>query len=189
MPIITRRTMYLMLLLALTFGAAGEIERFARPGTSGLDLVWWPRFPLVMGWVHDDEASWRISSNVLLPRGQTFAQSPVVIYGTAVYKPNGSAKSLSEFIAADQEGFKQRSPDAQIAKLPPERDGDGNSLATFSFTPKAAGDWEVVAYGEEGEYFLVFVVSARNDTELHKAMPVFRSVIAGYHAAAQSDAS
>jgi hypothetical protein len=188
MTTITRRTMYLMLLLALTFGAAGEIERFARPGTSGLDFVWWPRFPLVMGWVHDDEASWRISSNVLLPRGQTFAQSPVMIYGSAIYKPNGSSKTLPEFIAADQEGFKQRSPEAQIAKLTAERDGDGNSLPTFSFTPKAEGDWEVVAYGEEGDYFLVFVVSARNETELRKAMPVFRAVIAGHHAAAQSNA-
>jgi hypothetical protein len=39
---------------------------------------------------------------------------------------------------------------------------DGQRLRSFSFFPKAKGNWERVAYGEEDEFFLLFTISARS---------------------------
>lgn len=173
-------TAFCIVMALFSASTNAAIDKLARPGSSGLDLVWWPRLPKVEGWKHDEDASWAISANVLLRKGENFSDAPAVIYASATYKPRTTSKTLQQFIAAEQEDFSSRVPGVRIEKLSPLVDAGGNRLETCSFTPSRKGDWEVLAYGEEDEFFLIFAVSAHGKDALRAAMPAFRSLVARY---------
>ena len=59
--------------------------------------------------------------------------------------------------------------------------GDGTKLRTFGFFPKAAqGHWELVAYGREPEYVLMFCISATSKVALEKYRPAFLTMVRSY---------
>ena len=58
--------------------------------------------------------------------------------------------------------------------------GDGTKLRTFSFTPAAEGHWELVAYGREPKYVLMFCVSAKTKDALEKSRPAFLAMVRSY---------
>ena len=161
--------------------ANAEIEKFARPGSKGLDLVWWPRLPILAGWHHDREASWQVGANVLVPEGESFSDAPAILYGNAVFKPRTEAKTLAEFIKNDQTDFKQNVPGVKISAIAPLPDGDKQQLATYQFTPTSKGDWEIIAYGEEDDFFLVFALNAHSEAAMRATLPAFKMMIRRYH--------
>jgi hypothetical protein len=170
----------LFLASVVGFPAFGAVDKFARPGERGLDLVWWPRLPKLESWKHDEDASWAITANVLVPKGRTFADAPAVIYASATYKARTKSKSLAQFIAEDQASFRERVSGIKIARVSSLTNGDGKKLETYSFTPTSEGDWEVISYGEEGDFYLIFAVSAHGEKALNAALPSFRLLVSHY---------
>ena len=178
----TRRLVLIAVLIAAFANcASAEIEKFGRPGTNGLDLVWWPHLPALQGWHHDEEASWKLTANVLVPAGQNFDEAPAIMYANAVFKPRTEAKTLAEFIANDQKDFKENVPGVKISSLPALPDGDGKNLTTYQFIPSSKGDWEVISYGEEGDFFLVFALNAHSGAAMRATLPAFKSLVRRYH--------
>jgi len=167
-------------LLSLTVLANAEIEKGGNLCDSGVCVYWWPRLPPVTGWHQDMEVSRRQGVNALAPDGSTFNEAETVMYGTAATKAGSEAANLEEFIAADMKGFAEHQPGSLVTEVAPLTTGDGLKLRSFTFFPKREGNWERVAFGEEGEYFLVFTVSSRTQAGYEKALPIFAAMLKGY---------
>lgn len=58
--------------------------------------------------------------------------------------------------------------------------GDGTSLRTFSFTPVEKGHWELVAYGREPEFVLMFCISANSQAALEEHRAAFLAMVRSY---------
>ena len=170
------------MLLALALPAAAEIEKYAVPSEQGFCLHWWPKLPSIEGWEQDREHSLHYSVNALVPSGSSFADSDVVMYAKAVYKPREpEATSLSVLIENDRSDFIKNVPGVKIEEVEPLTTGDGKKLRSLTFTPPASGgNWEQVSYGEEGDFYLIFTLSSRSADGFRSARAVYRDLISRY---------
>ena len=169
---------------ALLFAPAAraEIVKMAVPDASGLKLFWWPKLPLLAGWHQDPGASQAYSVNALVPDGQSFSDADTVMLGKANYKPNTPAlKTVQQLVDDDIKVTVQQSSGVQVHKQADIADADGKAFTVYDFAPAAAtGVWEAVAYGEEGDYFLIFMMSARSKNGFDKNLPDFTRLVKSY---------
>jgi hypothetical protein len=122
-------------------------------------------------------------ANALAPDGFTFADADAVIYARALYKPRTpQAKSLQTLIDDDKAEFRARDSAIRIEESKPISTADGQKLRTFEFVPGQSGNWERVAYGEEGDFYLLFTVSARTQEAYNKAAGAYEELISRYRA-------
>jgi len=176
---------YLKVLVALVFlasmEASAEISKVAVPEDSGFQLYWWPVLPIPAGWLHDEGISRASGVNMLRPRGTTFAKAPAVMYGRADFKPRiPEVHSLIEYVAKDRNALAEESPTTVIAELQAVRNGDGKLLSVVSYVIPSRHQWELTAYGEEGEFYLLFTLSASSEAGFNQARPVFYAMLATY---------
>lgn len=168
-------------ILLLSMAAQAEIEKTALPCDTGLCLYWWPKLPPLKGWHQDMGQSYHYGINALAPDGSSFAIAEAVIYAKASYKPRiPDTKTLEMFIADDRKKFLDSVPDITIKEVNGLISGDGEKLRSFTFFPKEKGNWEQVAYGEEGEYYLVFTLSSHSKEAFDKIQSAYRDLIAHY---------
>jgi hypothetical protein len=169
-----------VLLLSLAVQAA-EIEKRAQMCQTGICLSWWPKLPQIKGWHQDQDFSYRYGVDALAPDGFTFSNAVAVMYANAAYKPRDPrTKSLRTFIANDQQGFRSSDPGIQIAEIASLANGDGVKMRSYIFVPRGKGNWEQVTYGEEGDYYLTFVLSSRSKSGFQKARDAYRELISQY---------
>ena len=159
--------------------AAAEVEKIATACDDRLCFHWWPKVQPPVGWKQDREQSFRYNFNALAPSGSTFAQAETVMYANAVFKPRvPEASSLASFVEQDQAKFAAAGfgirPDA------PLRIASGKTAASWRLEPKPNGQWERIFYFEEGEYYMVFVISSRTSAGLQANMASFEALVAGY---------
>ncbi len=167
--------------LALPTLSIGEIFKLAIPSDQGLQLYWWPVLPEVFGWQHDEGASQQYGINALVPVGSSFSAAPAVMYGKALYKTRmPQTKSLEQLIGDDRAQFAKDTPRIAISELPLMQDGDGKPVRCLSFSPPANGNWELVAYSEEGDFYLLFTVSAQSQRALADARSAFEQLVSHY---------
>jgi hypothetical protein len=176
---------YLRLISALAicipFTVSAGVYKLAIPQKSGTEVHWWPILPVLPGWVHDEVASRRYDSNFLVPRGQTFADAPAVIYAKALYKSRiPETKSVDQLIADDERQVAKETPGIRISEQAALQDHDGRGFKCVAFAPPSEGSWEFVAYGEEDDFYLIFTVSGDSPDALEKAMPDFKKLISRY---------
>lgn len=170
-------------LFVFASGARAEIVKMAVPDTSGLKLFWWPKLPVLAGWHQDPGASQAYSVNALVPDGQSFSDADTVMLGKANYKPSTPAiKTVQQLVDDDIKVTTQQASGVQVHKAADIADADGKSFTVYDFAPAAAtgGVWEAVAYGEEGDYFLIFMTSARSKAGFDKNLPVFEQLVKTY---------
>jgi hypothetical protein len=178
-----KRAIVALLIVVAGASASAEIEKLAVPSDHGLHFYWWPRLPVVAGWLHDEAASLKLTANVLVPDGSSFGDAPAVMYAKALYKPRSpELHSLQELIDSDRSAFERDLPGLKIERLPNLTTGDRRQLVQFAFTPSTEGSWERVAYGEEDDYYLIFAISAQHEGNLRTALPAFETLVAGYKA-------
>ena len=169
------------MLLGTAPDARAEVEKFATPTAAGMHLYWWPKVPALSGWVQDQDASIANSMFALVPTGQTFTDAPTVIYAKAVFKARvPELKSLSAFVDDDKKGALANTPGTTATTTKPLTDGDGRHLVSLLFRPASKGYWEQVSYLEEGEFYLVFAVSARSEAELNAARGSYEWLVSHY---------
>ena len=174
-------TPIILLLLSGIFPAAhAETEGFAY--ACGSSTCFWRR-PIVdppPGWVRDDEAGAHFKFNAFAKKGEDFVDAGAVLYANAIYRKNAEP-TLAAQIAADKKRILKSDPRAKISEAPSRQNADGKRLATFMFVPqKDADGWETVAYDEEGDHYLRFVLSARNKRAHDEALPAFTAFVRGY---------
>jgi hypothetical protein len=172
--------LFLLLMCVLVPAARAETEGFTYACESG--MCFWRR-PIVEpppGWARDDAAGAHFRFNAFARKGEDFTKANAVLYANAVYRKNG-APSLAEQIARDKERILQSDPKSKIGAAKPVQNADAKSLATFTFIPSQQDDsWETVAYDEEGDYYLRFVLSAQTKEAHDKALPDFVAFVRGY---------
>jgi hypothetical protein len=181
----SRSKLFLPVLLAVVLmapaAANAKIDKKATLGKNGIRLYWWPDLAHIKGWHHEDGASMEYGVNAEAPDGYTFSNAVAVIYAEAIYKPREpETKSLAMFIKNDKASFLAKDPAIEITEVDPLKTADGRSLATYTYFPAKEGNWEEVSYGEEGDYYLVFVISSRTRPGFEKALPVYEGFIREY---------
>ena len=134
----------------------------------------------LIGWALDSDSSQRFGVTVLVPAGSSMASAPAVIYGKALDKERlPEDMSLAQLIADDRTEFEINAPDVAIQEVAPLRDSKGRRVTCIAYSPADAGNWEHVAYVEDGDFYLVFTVSAPSEAALKTALPAFGKLVAG----------
>ncbi len=170
-------------LFALIGAAPGlaEIERIAAPTDGGFQFYWWPKLVAADGWHHDPEVSRRTQSNMLLPDGASFSDAETVIYARAIYrKAEDQHESLDELIHHDMAKFRSRDPEMKISEAEAVTLADGSELVSYEFVPDKGMNWERVAYGEDGDFFLIFVLSSRSERGYAESTGAFEQIVSSY---------
>lgn len=132
-----------------------------------------------LGWVLDLEAGKSLESDaVLYPKGTRYGDAPSVLYATA--QERGKGKDLAEIIQLDFNGTKSQNPRLSMEKGP----------TLYSLLQKPAqvrfyngfkdGHWEAVAYLEEEEVLMTFVLSSSDEKIFHEDLPALQVLVASY---------
>jgi len=123
--------------------------------------------------------------NTRIPNGSDFGTAGAIMYGEATYKSelekgDPKIKSLTDLIAHDVADF-AKDRDSTVSEAAPLKNGDGKVLRTVTFFRAKDQNWERVAYDEEGDFYLMFVVNAKNQKVYLESQAVFESMIGNYH--------
>lgn len=178
----TSRSVLIAAALASALSAShAEIEKFSTICNQGICFAWWPKLPTLAKWHHDRQSSLMYGFNALVPNGSSFAEAEAIIYAIAPYKPRvPDDKTLEQHIQHDLDNFLAETPDLQITETDSLVTKDGKRLRSFLFQPRTRGQWERVTYGEEGEFFISFVASARTEIGLKNAMKDYLHLVRQY---------
>jgi hypothetical protein len=164
----------------------GEIEKHAIVDCKGICFYWWPKLAPIPGW-HSDQAvnysTGENGANVLIPDGSSFADADTIMYASATFKPryekdNPKSKSLAAFIADDEAHFREEG--RNIAQAAPLTTKNGQTLRSLTFILPKGAQWERVSYGEEGEYYLLFVISSRTESGFRKNQDAYEHLVEQY---------
>lgn len=156
--------LYLVFFIAfLPFSALAEIENLAIPNHEGLALYSWPKVSAPEGWHQDTPQSYYYRSNAFAPDGKTFRNSEVVMYARAESKAKlAEIKTFEDFIEKDKKDFLTSDSNVEIQEAKSLLTADSKSLTSFFF--KSGKSIERVSYGEEGEFYIIFTISSRDET-------------------------
>jgi hypothetical protein len=170
---------------ALLFLCAGapraEIERTASLGDKAILVYWWPKLAVPEGWHHDRAESMSNGFNALAPDGSDFAGAETVMYANALHKPREpDLKTLESVVENDRKAFVEKNATLEVRDAEPIVSGDGHAMKSLVFAPRGKGNWERVTYGEEGEYYLIFVLSSRTEQGYERALKAYREMLGRY---------
>lgn len=162
-------------------GAYADVEKIATVCENSICPHWWPKVSIPAGWHHDRDNSVHYNFNALTPDGQSFSAAETVMYANAVFKPRvPESKTLKDFIINDQASIRQESPDLSVIPAGTLITANGKSAMSWVFQPTTTGQWERAAYLEEGEYYMVFVISSRTQAGLNENMAAYESLVHNY---------
>ena len=171
-------------LAAAALSAGAAIETVPIETAKGRAERWWPKVAPPKGWHHDRPHSLNYNLNAMAPAGESFASAEAIMYARAVKRvSDASVASIEDFIARERKSFLARTPDYTIKEDKPRLTKEGLRLRTFNFTPKSDGNWERVAYGEEDDHYVLFVVSARSKKAFERAVKPWQSMVWQYRRA------
>ena len=172
---------WLALLFCLAPGTAqAEILKLAVQGDAGVQFYWWPVMPRVEGWYHDRENSLFYGANAQAPAGSRFADAETVIYAKAIFKSNvPQIKDIAGLVGNDKALYLSEG-NVRVVEVDPLPSASGEAFRSCRFVPQGGGNWEQVAYAEEGEFFLLFTLSSRSRSGFEAARADFRQFIRGY---------
>ena len=172
-----------MLLPALLLAPAlvhADILRLAIQEGNQVEVYTWPVLPKVDGWHHDRENSLHFRSNAQAPDGYDFMDAETVIYAKAIFKPSVPyLYDVDDLISNDKAQY-STGAGIRIAEVAPLATANGTELRSLTFTPVGEGLWEQVAYGEEGDFFLLFTISSRSQAGFERSRDAFVSFVTKY---------
>ncbi len=177
-----KRAVIVMGTLVTAMTAHAEIQRVDVPGATkfGTSVVM-PKLPSLAGWHQHMMRSFDDKANVLVPDDAAQAGAETTLYAKAILKSrNPDLTTIDVLIARDKQDFAEHVPGVTIQEAPPIATADGNTLKSVAYLASAAKDWERVAYGEEGEFYLVFSVSSRSKAGFDSAQRAFEQLIGQY---------
>ena len=134
------------------------------------------------GWEFKESASSRYHARAFAPTGSNFANATAVMYAKAVPK-EGQPATLAGFISQDVASYQARDAKLKVKTGLAYPDGDGRRLQAVQLVPSTGTgqQWQTIAYGEEGAFYLVFDLSASGVVEHDAAVPAFEQMVASYH--------
>ena len=87
-------------------------------------------------------------------------------------------------MSQDIAGFRAKDAKLQVKTGLSYTDGDGRVLNAVQLIPSSGSgaQWQTIAYGQEGAFYLVFALSAGGTLEHDTALPAFKQMLATYRA-------
>lgn len=128
------------------------------------------------GWVLDTKSG--VADGVhaaFYPKGGTWKDSPVVMYGNGVDKTG--AETFDQFVAGDVKKFENAHADIKVTDLDPGS-VPGKAVKAKRFSFKTTN--EVVVYIDEPKSISLIVMSARGEDKLIEAFPAFQDLVKSY---------
>jgi hypothetical protein len=156
----------------LSFSSArAEMLQFSTPD----GMKSWPKLETITDWHQDQEASLKLSANVIIPDGVDPATADMKIEARGFPR---SGNSLSQMIDADRAA----NPGGTAQKQADLFDKDGTPFTIYAFAPApgSSGSWKTVGYSEEGGTLLAFTLTARSKAAHDQGLPVFTETIHKY---------
>ena len=180
-----------MLTLRLLVGSAmilatslvsAEVENIATPDAECNCIRFWHRPKIVAptGWTIDDEAGNYHQIAALAPGNASFDDSQVVMYARAIRKSDQHT-NLRSFVQAAADTQRQANATNKIISRGSLKRGDKTEFLLVEVTPRPSpqANFDYIAYGEEGEFWIAYVISARDIKTREKYAPTFRSFVTG----------
>jgi hypothetical protein len=161
----------------------------AQPGRSR----YWPNLPILClpGWRVDLGISAGETPGMHLRPSKFRSFLTVLINGNAVRKSD--VPDQHELAAYISTVFRETADPKHyvVSELSALKDGDGVAHRYFSITPNVPndpaaeklapfGNWRLVAFGEEDEFYMTFILDAPSKVDLDAARSDFESVMAHY---------
>lgn len=138
----------------------------------------WPKLPDIPDWHQDQDSSLRLGANSLIPDGVDPATAEVTIQARGIPRQGATALSVSQMVENDRA---EATAGTEVKQLSNVLDKDGTPFSLYSFAPaNGQGSFKAIAYSEEGDYLLVFTLSARSKTAYEGNLPVFVALIQKY---------
>ena len=133
------------------------------------------------GWALDNDASQRFGVIVLVPADSSMATASALMYSKVIDKERlPENMSLAQLIADDRREFEINAPDISVQEVATLRDSKGRRVPCIAYSPVDSGNWERVAYVEDGDFYLVFTVSAPSEAALKSTLPAFGKFVGSY---------
>lgn len=176
----------LLSLFLLTAGPQGvqtsnaEILRVQTPCDSRTCVYWLPKLPALPGW-HLHTTIEPQDAVVLVPDGYTYTNAEYIIYARALQKGLLMDRpSLQGFIAQDAEDYKALYPGIKVTEAGVVQTAQHDSLRSLKLTPSKSGPWEQITYHEEGDHFVVVVLTSKTAAGYKKARTEYIELLRRY---------
>ena len=177
-----RRLLAFSLLILACTSASADLEKVEIPCGARICSHWWPKLEAVKGWHHDRERSLEYRFNYQVPDGERGANGDVAIYASAENRLRMTEKNLQMFIESNEVEFNSKFLGIEIEEVEPLVTADGQRLRSFINSNRNTGFVDRASYGQEGDFFLIFVVSAQSKQALDdEALSVYKQFISTYH--------
>ena len=134
------------------------------------------------GWTIDVGSAIQVANFVMHPEGTQWREADVVAFSR--FFPRNQDEDLENFLQSELAGQEVRCPKLEISDLNldlalnPETRKRPRVVAKSCACP--GGKQEVVAFTEVKDYFVLFVLSARDEASIAKALPIFQQLISSF---------
>jgi hypothetical protein len=131
------------------------------------------------GWVLDGKsgASQGLAA-VSYPEGSSWKDGAAVMYVNTACRCG--AKSLEEFVEGDVKRFREGAPGLKVSDGPALKLEGGQKVLVKRFSGDENGNVESVAYVDEGDEFLLFVLTARTRKDFDASAEAFDRMVSSY---------
>lgn len=160
--------------------AHAELERVQLPCGGVTCVHFLPKLPSLTGWHIDSEPTSDSGVVALVPDGSTYANAEYIIYARALQKSLlMDQPSLTGFIAQDKDDYQALYPGIKVQEEKPVQTAQ-EALRTLRYTPTKSGHWEQVTYHEDGNHFVVIVLTSKTSAGYSKALNQYLDLLKRY---------
>ncbi|MGB4100847.1 MAG: hypothetical protein WBK91_02935 [Alphaproteobacteria bacterium] len=143
-------------------------------------VKWWPKVAPPHQWQANADESKEHGVNMFSPDKQ---DSAARLYTYAIRKSDAPKfRNLDDVIARDKESH--GSAVVREGKKVPTQ--GGLELRAFLYEASGTSDWDRAAYGDDGEFFVIFYLTASTLEDLNKHTYDFDSFVGSYQGKAKS---
>ncbi|MGE0425957.1 MAG: hypothetical protein AB7O88_27095 [Reyranellaceae bacterium] len=117
---------------------------------------------------------------ILTPPGQPRSSSADVFVSLEAFIKNDRAPTVAAKLANIAAQRRQRHPDFSITQQPPVLLGNKQRAELFTLGNNPSGDWESVAYVDEGPVVAELMMLGRSRDQFDQTLPLFREIVRSY---------
>jgi len=177
---LSNRLLKVCLSIAFLLGCVPALEGGRTLRIRGLDYSFLVTEPA--GWTINVGSAVQVANFVMHPEGTQWREAEVVAFSR--FFPRSQDEDLEKFLQSELAGQEVLCPKLEISDLPldvdlsPEARSQPRVVAKSCACP--GGKHEVVAFTEVTDYFVIFVLSARDGASISEALPTFQQLISSF---------
>lgn len=134
------------------------------------------------GWTIDVGSAIQVANFVMHPEGTQWREADVVAFSR--FFPRNQDEELENFLQSELAGQEVLCPKLVISDLHLDLELNPETRTRPGIVAKSCacpgGKQEVVAFAEVPDYFVIFVLSARDEASISKALPTFQQLISSF---------